>query len=120
MSKHKQAGLSMSGFLLWCVIFAVGALLGFKLGPPYLEDQTIRKHFRTIANDSTYASGNRKEIESAYSSRQQIDRIEVVQPKDIIITKDASGITLSASYTTRIPLVYNISACMDFNPSSAK
>lgn len=116
MSKHKQAGLSMSGFLLWCVIFAIGALLGFKLGPPYMEDQTIKKHLRTVAKEAS--SGNRKEVESAYSSRQQIDRIEVVQPKDIIITKDATGVTLSASYTTRIPLVYNISACMDFNPSS--
>lgn len=118
MSKHKQAGLSMSGFLLWCVIFAIVALLGFKLGPPYMEEQTIKKHFRTIANDSTYASGNRKEIENAYSNRQQIDRIEVVQPKDIIVTKEGNGITLSASYRVCIPLLYNISACMDFNPSS--
>ena len=118
MTKHEQAGLSMSGFLLWCVIFAVVALLGFKLGPPYMEEQTIKKHFRTIANDSTYASGNRKDIEGAFSSRQQIDRIEVISPKDIIVTKEGNGITLSASYRTCIPLVINISACMDFNPSS--
>ena len=118
MSLYKQAGLSMSGFLLWCVIFAFGALLGFKLAPPYMEDQTIRKHFRTIANDSAFASGNRKEIENAYSNRAQIDRIEVVTPKDIVIDKEANGIKLSASYTTRIPLVYNINACLDFNPAS--
>ena len=117
-TKHAQSGLSMSLFLMWCVIFAFGALLGFKLGPAYFEDMTIQKHFRTIAKDSTYSSGNRKEIENAFSNRSQIDRIEAISPKDIIVTKVGGGISLSASYTTRIPLFYNINACLDFNPSS--
>lgn len=116
--KSKQSGLSISVFLLWCVIFAFGALLGFKLGPAYLEDMTIQKHFRTIAKDPTYAAGNRREIEAAFSNRAQIDRIEVISPKDIQIAKEGGGVHLSASYTTRIPLVYNVSACLDFNPSS--
>jgi hypothetical protein len=114
----RQAGLSMSIFLLWCVIFAFGALLGFKLGPAYMENMTIQKHFTTIAKDSTFASGNRKDIENAFSARSQIDRIEVITPKDIIVSKEGGGISLSASYTTRIPLFHNINACLDFNPTS--
>ena len=118
MNPSKQTGVSLSGFLVWCVIFAVGALIGFKIGPAYMEDATIKKHLRTIAKDGAYASGNRKEIENAFSSRAQIDRIEVISPQDIQIEKTGAGIELSARYTTRIPLVYNINACMDFNPSS--
>jgi hypothetical protein len=118
MSKAKQTGLSMSIFLLWCVIFAFAALLGFKLGPAYFEDMTIQKHFRAIAKDSTFASGNRKEIETAFSKRSEIDRVEAITPKDIIIAKEGGGITLSASYTRRIPLFFNVSACLEFNPSS--
>lgn len=118
MSKNKQAGVTLSGFMMWCVIFAFGALLGFKLAPAYVEDGTIKKHFRTIAKDSSFASGNRREIETAFSKRADIDRIEAITPKDIVITKVGDGITLSATYTTRIPLVYNMSACLDFNPTS--
>ena len=114
----KQKGLTLSGFMTWAIIFAFVALLGFKLGPAYTEDLTIQKHFKTIANDSTYSSGNRREIENAFANRAQIDRIEVVNPKDIVISKEGSGISLSANYTVRVPLVYNISACMDFNPTS--
>ena len=114
----KQKGLTLSGFMTWAIIFAFAALLAFKLGPAYTEDLTIQKHFKTIAKDSTYSNGNRAAIEQAYSSRAQVDRIEVVSPKDLIISKEGAGISLSASYTVRIPLVYNISACMDFNPSS--
>jgi hypothetical protein len=116
--QSRQAGLSMSIFLLWCVILAFGALLGFKLGPAYMENMTIQKHFTTIAKDATYASGNRKEIENAFSNRSQVDRIEAISPKDIIVTKEGGGITLSASYTTRIPLFHNVNACLDFNPTS--
>lgn len=118
MSKQKESGLSMSLFLFWCVILAFAALLGFKLGPAYLEDMTIQKHFNTIAKDSTYASGNRRDIENAFSNRQQVDRIEAISPKDIVISKEGGGLNLSASYTARIPLFYNISACLDFNPKS--
>jgi hypothetical protein len=116
----KQKGLTLSGFITWAIVFAFAALLAFKLGPAYTEDLTIQKHFKTIANDATYASGNRREIENAFSNRSQIDRIEVISPKDILISKekDGGGISLSASYTVRVPLIYNISACMDFNPSS--
>ncbi len=118
MSINRQAGVSFSGFLMWCIIFAFGALLGMKLGPAYVKDQTIQKHFRTISKDSAFASGNRREIEAAFSKRADIDRVEVITPKDIVVTKVDDGITLSASYTTRIPLFYNINACLDFNPSS--
>jgi Domain of unknown function (DUF4845) len=114
----KQQGLTMSGFLTWAVIFAIGALLAFKLGPAYTEDLTIQKHFKVIANDSSNASGVRSQIENAYSKRAEIDRITVLSPKDIVISKEGGGLSLSASYTVRIPLVHNISACMDFNPSS--
>lgn len=116
--KRRQSGLSLATFMLWCVILAFGALLSFKLVPAYMEDLTIQKHFRTIAKDPSYSTGNRRDIEAAFSNRAQIDRIEVISPKDIQIAKEGGGVHLSASYTTRIPLVYNVSACLDFNPSS--
>ena len=114
----KQQGLTLSGFMTWAIIFAIAALLAFKLGPAYTEDLTIQKHFKAVARDSANASGIRSQIESAYSRRAEIDRITVISPKDIVISKEGADIALSASYTVRIPLVYNISACMDFNPSS--
>ncbi len=114
----KQKGLTLSGFMTWAVIFAFASLLAFKLGPAYTEDMTIQKHFKAVANDSTLSSGARAPIEYAYSKRAEIDRIQVLSPKDIVISKEGGGISLSASYTVRIPLVYNISACLDFNPTS--
>ncbi len=114
----KQKGLTLSGFMTWAIICAFGALLAFKLGPAYMDDMTIQKHFKTIANDSTYSSGVRRDIENAFNNRAQVDRIEAITAKDIVINKDGGRLSLSASYTVRVPLVYNISACMDFSPSA--
>jgi hypothetical protein len=115
---RKQKGLTMSGFITWAVIFMIVALLGFKLGPAYMEEQTIKKIFRQIASDPGMASGDRGLIGRSFELRTAVDNVTSIGRNDIEVTKDGSDIVLSASYTTRIPLLLNISACLDFSPSS--
>ena len=116
MNMHKQAGLSLSGFMVWAIIFAFGALLGFKLAPAYVEDATIKRHFKAIAKD--FPTGTRAEVESAFGKRTEIDRISAITGKEIQIAKEGGVNVLSAQYTVRVPLMHNISACMDFTPAS--
>ena len=52
--------------------------------------------------------------------RQTIENITSIGPEDIQITKDGGSLVLSAEYSVKVPLFGNLSACMDFNPSSAK
>ena len=115
----KQKGLTLSGFMTWIIIFAFAALLAFKLGPAYLEAHTIKKHLTGIAKDPTYSSGSRNEIERAFGNKALIEKVDSISAKDIEITKEGGGITLSVSYKNCVPLVYNISACMEFNPSTS-
>lgn len=115
---RKQRGLTMSGFMTWAVIFVIVALLGFKIGPAYWEEVAIKKILKAMAADPGLASGNRQAVERAFQLRTAVDDVKSIGPKDIEITKEGSGIILSATYTARVPLVHNISACMDFSPSS--
>ena len=114
----KQRGLTLSGFMTWAIILAFAALIAFKIGPTYFDNMTIEKHFNTIAKDASFSSGVRGPIEQAYNRRIEIDRIDAISSKDIVIEKSGGGIVISASYTKCIPMVYNISACMEFNPRS--
>jgi hypothetical protein len=43
-----------------------------------------------------------------------------VKASDVIITPTASGPVLSFEYTVCVPLVFNIRACMDYNPTSSR
>ena len=117
---HKQKGVTLTGLLFWSVILIFVVLLGFKIAPPYFEYYAIRQQFRAIANDPNLRSGQRNEIESSFYNRSVIENITVVTRKDLEIVKEGDEIVISASYSVRVPLFGNISACMEFNPSSAK
>jgi hypothetical protein len=117
---HGQRGVTLSGFLVWAVLGIVVLLLGFKVGPAYFEYLSIQKQFQAIANDPAMRAGSRREIEGAFVGRATIENIRSIGPSDLEISKDGDRIVISASYSVRVPLFGNASACLDFHPTSAK
>ena len=117
---RRQQGVTLSGFLLWSVVFFFAALLGFKIGPPYMEYLTIQKQLQAVGKDPAAQTGQRRDVEEAFMKRTMIEDIKSITPKDLAITKDGDGIVVSAEYTTCVPVIGNLRACMDFSPSSGK
>jgi len=115
-----QRGITITGFLVFAVIGIVMLLLGFKIGPAYAEFYTIQKLFRTMAADSAMQNATHRELMNSFNARAGMDNIKVISANDLDIVKDGSGMVISATYSVRVPLVKNLSACMEFNPSSAK
>lgn len=120
MIMRKQRGVSLSGLLFWSVVLIFVALLGFKIGPPYAEYFTIRQQLRAIASDPSVRGGQRREIESSFYNRAVIENIKTITPQDLDISKEGDSVVISASYSVRVPLFGNLSACMDFHPTSAR
>lgn len=116
----KQQGVTLSGFLMWAIVLVALLLLAFKVGPAYMEYYNIQKQFRAMAQDPGVRSGTRPQIEGAFARRATIENITAIQPQDLEIRKEGDGVVISASYTTRVPLFGNASACLDFYPTSAK
>ena len=102
------------------IVLAMFALVGFKIGPPYFEYLTIKKHFQAIVNDPGTRDGQRREVETAFSRRSQIDEVKSISGKDLQITKQGDQMVISAEYSVCVPFVANIRACMDFQPTSGK
>jgi hypothetical protein len=117
---RRQAGITLSGFLLWSIVFIFVALLGFKVGPPYMEYLTIRKQLQAMGDDPAVRSGSRRDVEEAFTRRTMVENIKSVSPKDLVITKEGDGVVISAEYTVCVHVVGNMRACMDFAPSSAR
>lgn len=117
---RRQRGITLSGFLLWSVVAVFAALLLFKIGPPYIEYLSIKAQLKAIANDPEGRQGVRRVVEDLFDRRSAIENISSVKARDIIITKDGDGVLLSFEYTVCVPVVFNIRACMDYNPTSSK
>ncbi len=116
---RRQSGLSLSGLLFICALLIAVALLGFKLFPAYAEYMSVQKALTEIGR-SPESKGSVKDIEAAFDRRATIDNIRAVAAKDLEIAKQGDGVVISANWSVRVPLVYNVSACMDFEARSDK
>jgi len=111
-----QRGVTLTGFLVTAVILVFAALLGFKIGPAYMEYYTIQKQIRIVANE--VGAADRRAVENAFDRRANVENITAITGKDLEITKDGDGVIITAEYSVKVPLVGNLSACMDFRAGS--
>jgi hypothetical protein len=110
---RRQKGLSLTGLLLISSLLIVVALLVFKLFPAYAEYLTVKKALSDVVRNPEYR-GSTREIQAAFERRVTIDNIKAVGSKDLEITKQGDSVSVSANWSVKVPLVYNLSACMDF------
>lgn len=115
---HKQRGLTLSGMLLWSVVLVLVSVLGMKVVPVYIENNTIKKNLVAIANDTNLQNANANQIRLAFGKRAQVDNISVITAKDIKVTKNKGQNRLSADYSVNVPLFANISLQIDFETDS--
>jgi hypothetical protein len=91
-----------------------------KLVPAYIHSAQIAQIFRTVAGDPAMRGASIKDIKTSYSKRADINYINDLKEDDIDITKEEDGrLSISASYSVKIPLAGNITLVLDFNPSSS-
>ena len=117
---RRQEGVTLSGFIVVAVIGVFALLAVFKIGPPYWEYLSIQKQLKAISNDPGVRTGDRRAVDSAFVSRATIENITAITYADVQISKEGNDVVLSAEYSVKVPLFANLSACMDFNPSSKK
>lgn len=117
---NRQNGVSLSGLLVVVVVLVLLASLGFKVIPPYIENKTIQSQFEELSRDPDLKTATLQDIRMAFIKRALVGNITAIKAEDIDIARDADGITLSASYSVKVPLAGNASLLLEFNPSSAK
>lgn len=117
---RKQRGITLTGFLVFAFLAVAALMLGFKIGPSYAEFYTIQKIFRVMAAEPGLQAATRGEINSAFNNRATIENIKVIGYDDLEVSKDSGRLVISASYSVKVPLFHNLSACMDFKPSSER
>ncbi len=115
----KQRGVSMGGFIVICFLLVFVAILGFKLFTPYMQYFTIKKTFKTLSANPEVKAGTRKDLMQWWSRSTVIDNITAINGEDIEFTKEGNDVVISAVYSVRVPLFYNISLVIDFAPTSA-
>lgn len=115
---REQKGLSLSSLLIWSIILTLVAIFSMKLAPAYIEHAAIKKNLTAIAKETNLQDADFSQIRLSFSKRAQIDNIKSISGQDIKINRENGRIVLSAKYTTKLPLISNLSLHIDFEAIS--
>lgn len=110
---RKQAGLSMIGFLLVAALVAMAVLVGVKLAPAYIEYYSLKNILKNMVNDHDLQTASVAEIKRSFDNRAVIASVST-RSGDLTISKDGGSLTIGTSYSVKVPLAGNVSACLDF------
>jgi hypothetical protein len=100
------------------------AVLGFigvmaaKLVPAYLDYIAVKKMLAAMESSGDL-KGTVHEIRKSFEKRNNIESVNDVHPDDLEITKEGGETVVSISWSKKVPLVSNISACLDFFATTA-
>ena len=116
---HKQRGVTLTGAIVVMVVLAFIGLFAAKLLPAYIDFFSVKKLLATMeaAGDT---KGSVRDIRRAFDKRNAVEDVKAVKSDDLEITKEGGETIVTASWSVRIPMVYNISACLDFTATNEK
>ena len=116
---RKQRGISLMGTILWLAVLGFVGIMAAKLMPAYLEYNSVRKILKTM-EQSGATKGTVRDIRHSYEKLNAIEDVKSVRGQDLEITKQGQDAIVSASWSVRVPMVYNISACLDFTAATGE
>jgi SOS-response transcriptional repressor LexA len=111
---NRQRGVTFIGMIFVAAAIIFVAIIALKLIPPYIEYASIRSQFREIARGPDTRGASPAEVRAAFDRRAQIDNIKAITSQDIDVAQEGDGVSLNAAYSVRVPLMGNVSACLDF------
>lgn len=115
---NKQAGVSMSGFLMVVGVLVFAAIMGMKLIPAYTQDKEITRIFQSIVQDPSMSNAPVSEIRMSLIKRTGVANITAIKADEVEIGKEGGKLSLSANYSLKIHLAANVSLLLEFSPNS--
>ncbi|MDO9065354.1 MAG: DUF4845 domain-containing protein [Sulfuricella sp.] len=115
----KQQGATVVGMLFIAGLVGSGLILAAKLVPAYVEFMSVKKILNAMAASGDLKTLSPKELQNSFFKRANIDNVSSVKPEDITIAREGNQSSVTVEYSVKVPVVANISACMDFSASSS-
>ena len=109
-----EKGMSLTGLIAVLAVVCVMALFAIKLVPAYLEYNTIKD---AVAK-AKEAGGTPREMIAAYDRNAEINSIDVVRGRDLVISRESGEPEISFAYEKRVPLMGKVRFVLYFAGST--
>ena len=116
---RKQRGITLSGTIFWLAILGFLGIMAAKLLPAYIEYFSVKKILAQLEAQGV-TKGSVRDIRFGYEKLNAVEDVKSVRGDDLEITKAGGEAIISAAWSVKVPLVYNVSACLDFAVTTEK
>ena len=116
----KQRGLSLVNVIVWLAVLGFVGVSAAKLLPAYMEYFSVKKIFNQMESSGSLNAMSVRDIRFEYEKRNAVEDVKSVRGDDLEISKAGGETVLSASWSAKIPMFGNLSACLDFYVTTGK
>ena len=115
---RKQKGVTLTGLIIGAIVFVLLAVFAFKVVPVLLEYKAIQRQMQSMAEDPSLRGASRAQYERAWAMRSAVESFKS-PPDHIDYERQGDQMIISAEYSVKVPLFYNVSLWFDFKPTTA-
>ena len=114
----KQRGLSLVKLIVTLSVVGFLGIMAAKLMPAYIEYFQVKKLFSAMKQNGDL-SGTVRDIRRTYDTRNALEDVKSVRGEDIEVSKEGGETVITATWSVKIPMVDNASACLDVMVTTA-
>jgi hypothetical protein len=115
--RRKQQGLSLIATIIIGVLVVLVLLVGAKVLPEVTEYYAIKQGVVSILKDPAAKGGTVADLRRAFSKHVEIQNIKSITPADLEISKEGGDVVIAFAYSSKVPLLANVSLLIDFKGS---
>jgi len=116
---QKQRGISLTNTIITLAVLGFVGVLAAKLIPAYIDYFAVKKMIASMEQAGDFAKPVR-EIRKSFDTRNTIESVNDVKGDDLEIGKDGGETVVSVTWSKKVTMVGNVSACIDFYVTSQK
>ena len=106
--KHKQAGMTLTSFVMVLAVVGFGLYIGMKLFPMYQEYYSVKSSMKGLESEPGIGDMDPSKIQDLFFRRLYINYSENVKPNNVKFERTDGGWLMRVNYEVRRPLVGNL------------
>ncbi|PZU29769.1 MAG: DUF4845 domain-containing protein [Stenotrophomonas sp.] len=115
--KHKQAGMTLTSFLVVLAVVGFALFIGMKLFPMYQEYYSVRSALKSIAAEPGSGSLEPGKVQELFFKRMDMNYADDVKPGALKVERTGDGLRMVVSYEVRREMIGNLDVVGKFNAS---
>lgn len=115
-----QQGMTFISMLMLVALVIFVVMIIAKLIPVYFSHFKIEAALNNLKTDARAEGATDREIKELILKKLDVDDVDFIKEKDIVITKGPAGRTVAIDYEVRVPMVANVDAVVKFEKNSVE